>query len=225
MKNRYWYRSEEPSQHQTCGEQRRLARGWMCRTGNKDQDEESKGGYDQRQVEDPGHQPVFQWRCLERDLLSGRLPVAGKRGNAIGIQPDGRPLRAGGPDPYCLRDALRRHFENLELIVSHWLRGLPQRTFREAGTDFTGCHQLPRKIDQIHRQWFHCASSGSSAGTNAGATWSVSTAVASPGLPLISSLSERTAPALGRGLPATNQQYGWQLARALPSLPASGLGG
>src|ERR1700677_2376241 len=107
----------------------------MRRTGNKDQYEESERGYDQRQVEDPRHQPVFQWRCLERDLMRGRLPVARKGGKGIHIQPYGRPLRASSSDPYRLGDALRRHFENLKLIVSCWLRALTQRTFREPGTD------------------------------------------------------------------------------------------
>ena len=94
--------------------------------------------------------------ALSRRLLRGRVPVAGKLGTAISIQSNGGPLPAGRSDPYRLRDALRRYLENFELTMSCRLRAVTQRTFRESGTDFTGCHQLPEEHQsRIYRQRFH----------------------------------------------------------------------
>lgn len=121
------------------------------------------------------------------------------RGSRIGIQPDGRPLRAGGPDPYGLRDALRRHFENLELIMSCWLRALTQRTFREPGTDFTGRHQLPRKINQVYGQRLHRRFFRLPGGHKRGCSVVSIHGCAQPRFPADQLSVQRTAPALGRG--------------------------
>src|SRR5580692_11271089 len=76
------------------------------------------------------------------------------RVHTIIIQTDGSPIGRRRSDTYGLRDALRRDFENLELILL-LVESPAQRALRKPGTEFACRNQLPRILNEIYRQWFH----------------------------------------------------------------------